>query len=125
MGSGEIAILILRILVSLYAQNQEYNPETDVFILNERIERVCLIGDFKGADGITICDNPLYDRCGLSNKQRVILIGQTQALIELDPHPFKMPETIYIHPTSKGRPIHSRGYQMFMGFMYTRIHQLQ
>lgn len=123
MDTLQISLLILRILLNLYGQ--DYNPNTDVFILNNRVEKVCLVGDFKGADGITICDNPFFNRCGLKNEQKVILMGQTQALIELNPHPFKMPETIYIHPTSKGRPIHKIGYQMFMGFMYSRVHQLQ
>lgn len=124
METAQIMILILRILVNLYAQSQEYNPETDIFILKNKMERICLVGNFKGADEITICDNMFYNRCGLSNKQKIILLGQTQALIELDPYPFRLPESFYIHVTSKGKPLRSIGHRMTLGMVYTRIHHL-
>jgi hypothetical protein len=126
MDNAQLIILILRILINLYGQSQtEYNPYTDVFILDDKIEKICLLGDFAGANEIIICDNPFFYNCGFQNKQKVILMGQTQVLIELNPYPWKVPDKLWIHPLNKGKPIHPNGYRMDMGFVYTRVHQLQ
>jgi hypothetical protein len=124
MEPVQITILILQILVRIYGQ--DYNPEIDWFILSERSEeQIVFVGDFKGVDEVIICDNRLYDRCGLKNKQRILLAGQTQLLIDLDPYPFTVPERIYVHTLSKGIPTHLKGYEMRMGFVYDRIHKLK
>ena len=120
----QIAALILQILLRIYGQ--DYNPQIDWFILTERSEeQIVFVGDFKGVDEIFICDNPLYDYCGLKNKQQILLLGQTQILIDLDPYPFRVPEKIYVHTLAKGKPTHSIGYEMRMGFTYDRIHRLR
>ena len=120
----QIAVLILQILLNTYGEG--YNPKIDWFILTERSEeQIVFVGDFKGVDEVFICDNPLYDRCGLKNKQRIILAGQTQLLVNLDPYPFTVPEKIYVHTLSKGKPTRSRGYEMRMGFTYDRIYKLK
>jgi len=120
----QITLLILQILLNLYGQ--DYNPEIDWFILTERSEeKIVFVGDFKGVDEVFICDNRLYDRCGLKNKQRIILAGQTQLLVNLDPYPFTVPEKIYVHTLSKGKPTRSKGYEMRMGFTYDRIYRLR
>jgi len=124
MEPVQITMLILQILLNLYGQN--YNPQIDWFILTERSEEhIVFTGDFRNVDELIICDNPLYDKCGLKNKQKILLLGQTQILIDLDPYPFRVPEKIYIHTLARGKPTHLIGYEMRMGFTYDRIHRLQ
>ena len=122
----QLTVQILRILIVIYGNDvANYNPHTDVFILTNKPEKIVLIGDFAGADEITICDNQLYNKCSFKNKQKIILLGQTQTLIELDTYPLQVPDRIYVHITNKDRPLHSTGYKMNMGFMYNRVHQLK
>jgi len=123
MEPVQIAILILQILLNTYGQ--DYNPEIDWFILHDKEEKIVFLGDFKGVDEVVICDNKFYDRCGLKNKQRIILAGQTQLLINLDPYPFKIPERIDVHTLDKGKPTRSKGYEMRMGFVYDRVYRLK
>ena len=118
----QITILILQVLLNIYGEN----PKIDWFILSERSnEKIVFLGDFKGVDEIIICDNPLFDNCNFKNKQKIILLGQTQVLLQLDPYPFTVPDQFYIHTLTKGRPTHPIGYEMRMGFTIDRIHQLQ
>jgi hypothetical protein len=117
---------MIRILITIYGSDvANYNPHTDVFVLNNQTQQMVLIADFAGADEIIICDNRFYDKCGFKNKQKIILLGQTQVLLELNTYPWQVPDRIYIHPIYKGRPIHSKGYEMSMGFVYNRVHQLE
>lgn len=122
----QLTVQILRILITIYGNDvSSYNSQTDVFILTNRPEKIVLIGDFAGADEIIICDNQLYRKCSFKNKQKIIFLGQEQTLIELDTYPWQVPNRIYVHITNGGKPIHSRGYVMNMGFMYNRVHQLE
>ena len=124
METFQIAILIMRVLLSLYGE--DYNPKIDWFLLTEDSnEKIVFLGDFKGVDEIILCDNRLFDNCGFQNKQKIILLGQTQALIQLDTYPFEVPDKFYVHTLTKGKPTHINGYKMQMGFTYDRIHQLQ
>lgn len=124
MESIQIVIVVLRILISIYGQ--DYNPQMDSFLLKEgSLENIVIVGNFKGVKEVTICDNELYDYCGLKNKQRVILLGQTQILIQLDPHPFKIYESFYLHTLDKkGKPTHRYGHKMLMGIYYDRVYVL-
>ena len=118
----QITILILQILLNAYGEN----PKIDWFILTERSnEKIVFLGDFKGVDEIIICDNPLFKNCGFKNKQEIIILGQTQALIKLNTYPWRVPDRIYVHILKEGIPTHFKGYEMRMGFTYDRIHQLQ
>ena len=57
-------MLIMRVLLSLYGQN--YNPQLDWFLLTEESnEKIVFLGEFKNVDEIIICDNRLFDKCGL------------------------------------------------------------
>lgn len=127
MDNVQIAILILRILINLYAvQNQEYNPKLDWFLLTEwNKEKIVFESNFKNVDKIIICDNELFDKCGFQNEQKIILIGQTQALIELDLYPWRVPDIVYVHKLTKGRPTHFKGYPLRMGFSIDRVYTLQ
>lgn len=121
----QIAILILRILISIYGE--DYKPKIDWFILSERSinEKIVFLGDFKGVKEIIICDNSLFDNCNFKNKQKIILLGQTQVLIELDTYPFQVPDKFYVHTLNKkGKPTHPIGYEIRMGFTIDRIHTL-
>jgi len=120
----QITLLILQILLNIYGDN--YNPDMDFFLLTEESrENIVFVGNFKKVKEIVICDNPLYDYCGLKNKQRIILLGQTQVLLQLDPHPFRIYEAFYIHTLNKkGKPTHPIGYKMWMGRFYDRIYPL-
>lgn len=124
MEPVQIAILILRILISIYGQN--YDVESDVFLLTERSrENIVFVGDFKGVKKVIICDDPLYDYCGIERKQQIILLGQTQVLIHLNPHPFEVGESFYVHTLDKkGKPTHPVGYRIRMGFFTNRIYPL-
>ena len=118
----QITILILQILLNAYGEN----PKIDWFILTERSnEKIVFLGDFKGVDEIIICDNSLFKNCGFKNKQKIILLGQTQVLLQLDTYPFRVPDKFYVHTLTKGIPTHLKGYKMRMGFTYDRIHRLQ
>ena len=124
METFQIAILIMRILLNLYGQ--DYNPQLDFFLLTEDSnEKIVFLGEFKGVDEVIICDNPLFDNCGFKNKQKIILLGQTQVLLQLDTYPFRVPEKFYVHTLTKGKPTHLTGYKMQMGFFYDRIYPLQ
>ena len=120
----QITLLIFQILLNLYGTN--YDPEIDSFLLTEeRRENIVFVGNFKKVEKIVICDNRLYDYCGLKNKQKIILLGQTQALIELNPHPFKIYESFYVHTLNKkGKPTHPFGYKIMMGVFIDRIYPL-
>lgn len=125
MESQLIMQLVLRLLIIYLNTDSTYQPQNDFFVLNKNIEQICLLGDFKGADEIIVCDNQFYSKCRFKDKQKVVLMGQSQVLLYLDPQHFKVPDRLWIHPIQKGYPIHFRGYHMDMGFVYTRIHQLQ
>jgi len=127
MDNAQIIILILRILINLYAQDQNtYNPQLDWFLLTEwNKEKIVFESNFKDVDKIIICDNQLYDNCGFQNEQKIILIGHTQALIELDLYPWRVPDIVYVHNIRDGKPTHFKGYPLRMGFSIDRIHQLQ
>ena len=114
----------MRVLLSLYGQN--YNPQLDWFLLTEESnEKIVFLGEFKNVDEIIICDNRLFDKCGFQNKQKIILLGQTQVLLQLDTYPFRVPDKFYVHTLTNNRPTHLNGYPMRMGFTYDRIYQLQ
>jgi hypothetical protein len=122
----QLTIQMIRILIAIYGSDvSNYNPYTDIFMLTNQKEQIILIADFAGADEIIVCDNEFYNKCGFKNKQKIILLGQTQVLLELDSYPMQVPDRIYIHPTHKGKPIHLTGYKMDMGFIYNRVHELQ
>lgn len=124
MEPVQIAILILRVLISIYGQ--EYNPQNDFFLLKEESrENLVIVGNFKGVKEVIICDNPLYDYCGIKSKQQIILLGQTQILIQLKPYPFKIYESFYLHTLNKkGKPTHNYGYRIRMGIYYDRVYVL-
>jgi hypothetical protein len=122
----QLTLQMIRILITIYGSDvSNYNPHTDLFILTNQKEQMVLIADFAGADEIILCDNKFYDKCQFKNKQKILLLGQTQVLLELDTYPWQVPDRIYIHPLNNGKPIHLKGYEMHMGFMYNRIHQLR
>ena len=121
---AQIIVLILRMLISLYGE--DYNIQLDWFLLTEESnEKIVFVGDFKNVDEIILCDDPLFDKCGFQNKQMILLLGQTQVLIQLDTYPFRVPEKFYVHTLTKGKPTHLNGYPMRMGFTYDRVYQLK
>lgn len=124
MEPVQIAILILRVLISIYGQ--AYNPQNDFFLLKENSqENLVIVGNFKGVKEVTICDSELYDNCGIESKQRIILLGQTQILIQLKPYPFKFYESFYLHTLDKkGKPTHPYGHRMLMSIYYDRVYVL-
>lgn len=125
METYQIIFLILRMLLNIYGE--AYNPQYDSFLLTEDShENIVFIGDFKGVDKVVICDNPIYDYCGLKRTQVILIKGQTQLLVALNIHPFRVPEKFYVHTlTKKNKPTHLVGYKMQMGFFYDRIYPLQ
>ena len=124
METYQIIFLILRMLINIYGES--YNPQFDYFLLTEESdENIVFIGDFKGVDKVVICDNPIYDYCGLKRTQVILIKGQTQLLVHLNTHPFRVPEKFYVHTLRKGRPTHFKGYKMQMGFFYDRIYPLK
>ena len=120
----QITLLVLQILLNIYGE--AYDPNMDSFLLTEKShENIVFVGNFKKVKEVVICDNPLYDYCGIKNKQHIILLGQTQILLQLDPHPFRIYEAFYIHTLDKkGKPTHPIGYKIWMGRFYDRIYPL-
>ena len=94
---AQIIVLILRMLISLHGE--DYNIQLDWFLLTEESnEKIVFVGDFKNVDEIILCDNISFDKCGFQNKQMILLLGQTQVLIQLDTYPFRVPEKFMYIP---------------------------
>jgi len=112
-----LTLIVLRLLIMSYGD--QYDIEQPYLFFLEG-EKIVLTGEFEGVEKIVLCDNILYNKCGLRNEQKIILHGQTQILLKISTYPWSYGDMVWYHviPSSKK---HKKGYRFFIGQIYDRV----